>query len=571
MGENRNMNNGKPKSVPPLFFLDKEAPEDIDRIDVLEAAEKLTRNPAAVICATRSGGLWKVYAAALEHKTILASHGHLSVQNKNTKECKNVKLYVQNPFNLRSENGEEIPGTRLNIAGLPLSVSDEDLKASLQDLGVKMRGNIVWEKVKKRDDTLHPHWITGRRYTFIDLPKVSLSNKLNVGSFTCYLNYKEQDKSILKCFVCGKEGHRKSSPLCEGRQAGKQNGPLHGEGSTSRKKIACYTCGKEGHKRYSPLCEGPPTQGAPSKAEAVVHNKGDFSGMEGQGTGTSAQDNTDKADVSDVLGESIDAYSETCDSDEEDSVWGVKTNKSSGEHQTPMRVEISVTQVESMIIEELVKEAIVNDALFSDDDNMNLSKSETNDSVAQHSLGSELALATVESMVIEEIVNDAVSETMGKNDDQNEGGTPKSVEGAEAEKRVDDCIKNKSVSDNCDAKNSNENEGDDSGESMPTEENCTDLGVRQLEGKSESNDVSGEDEGGNDSGCKPPKTFDFGSLSTFGKKKMSKKEKKKRRKEKQKKINDCFSPANGSVVESGGKRGLTSPEDALPSQNRRKL
>ena len=312
--------NGKPMSVSPLFFLAKDAPEGIDRVDVLEAAEKVTKNPAAVICATRSGGLWKLYAAALDHKATLKTQGHLNMQNKNTKVCKNVKLYVQNPYNLRSENGEEIPGTRLNIDGLPLSVSDEDLMASLQEQGVKTRGNLVWEKVRKRDDTLHPHWITGRRYIFIDLPKVSLSSKLKVGSFTCYMNYKEQDKPKQTCHTCGLEGHRKYSPLCKGPPMDK-----HKSAAVDRSdaKIKCYTCGKEGHKQFSPLC-----QGAPKEVTGPL--------------GTEAE-NEGKMNVDKLVEEVM------------DSIWDTSNNV---RPESSLRVEMAMAEAECKIVDELLMNVV---------------------------------------------------------------------------------------------------------------------------------------------------------------------------------------------------------------------
>ena len=185
-------------------------PVGLDRIDILEAAEKITKDPGGAICAKRSGGLWRLYASSDAHKATLSSNKYLRMQNIVTEEYVNVKLYIQNPFTMRGKDGEVIPGTRLTIDGLPLSVSNDDLASSLEKLGVKTRTNLVWEKLRKRDGTIHPYWITGRRSLFMDLPNAPLGHTIKVGSFSGTLFYKEQGKPDVFCFKCGKKGHVQS-------------------------------------------------------------------------------------------------------------------------------------------------------------------------------------------------------------------------------------------------------------------------------------------------------------------------------------------------------------------------
>ena len=203
------MNASKPDSVSPLFFLDKEVPEGIESLDILEAAEAITKDPAAAICAKKNGSIWRLYASSEKNKTLIMSHQHLRFKNKKTNVVVSVKLYLRNPFLLRGgEGGKEIPTTRLTINGLPLSVSNTDLQRSLDKLGANTLSRIMWEHIRKRDNTIHPIWITGRRYVFIEVPAIPLGHKIEVGVFSGTLFYKEQGRPEITCFRCGGKGHR---------------------------------------------------------------------------------------------------------------------------------------------------------------------------------------------------------------------------------------------------------------------------------------------------------------------------------------------------------------------------
>ena len=242
------MSEVKPESVSPLFFLDRDAPEGVDSIDILEAAESITRDPSAAICAKKARGLWRLYASSKENKSLLMNHQYIRLKDKVTGKVANVKLHLQNPFSYRGKDGKEIPGTRLSIDGLPLSVNNTDLIRSLENMGVNLRTSLMWEHIRKRDDTIHPIWITGRRYAFIDLPENPLGHKIEVGVFTGSLFYKEQGKPEFSCFRCGEKGHRQSG--CTKKNNDRQhskNFPLQ----TGRRPFegACHKCGEIGHRK----------------------------------------------------------------------------------------------------------------------------------------------------------------------------------------------------------------------------------------------------------------------------------------------------------------------------------
>ena len=83
----------------------------------------------------------------------------------------------------------------------------------------------MWEKARNTDGSL-THWVTGRRYVFIDLPTVHLPPKITVcGSFQASLYYREQPKPVIRCFACHCEGHRRGDPVCKGPQSSRGGNP----------------------------------------------------------------------------------------------------------------------------------------------------------------------------------------------------------------------------------------------------------------------------------------------------------------------------------------------------------
>ena len=210
-------------SAPPLFFLSKEAPDDISHVEICEATEAITGFDSCVGC-QRLGAVWRVYPANRLIRAQLAGQ-QISIRGRK------VSLTLQSPFSFIGPDGQEIPSTRLTVDGLPVSVSSADIEGYIRKAGANLRSPVMWEKARTRQGQLS-RWITGRRYLFIDLPTVPLPHRISVGSFSASLFYREQHRKTFACFECGEEGHRRGDPSCKGKstgQVGAVSGAVNGE------------------------------------------------------------------------------------------------------------------------------------------------------------------------------------------------------------------------------------------------------------------------------------------------------------------------------------------------------
>ena len=193
-------------SAPPVFFSNYDAPEQISHEEICEAAEELV-GIGHISGAQRLGATWRLYPVSLEVRARLVGK-QLRLRHKS------ITLYSQDPNTLRDSEGNVIPRTRLTIDGLPVSVASIDVEGCLRKAGAGLRSRTLWEKVRRQNGNLCPRWITGRRFIWIDLPKVPLPHKLKIGNFVASLFYREQPKPAVTCHECGSKGHKKGDPAC---------------------------------------------------------------------------------------------------------------------------------------------------------------------------------------------------------------------------------------------------------------------------------------------------------------------------------------------------------------------
>ncbi len=196
-----------PASAPPVFFLHKEAPDDISVDEICKAAERIS-GFKSVFGAQRLGSLWRLYPTNKEARAKLAN-AKLLIRNK----C--ISLCSQNPLAMRDAQGNEVPTTKLIIDGVPVSVSAQVLMDHITEVGYKPRSSLQWEMARNSEGQL-TRFATGRRFVWIDLPSSSLPSMVKIPPrWQARLYYRERPKPTLTCFQCGLEGHRKGSPICQ--------------------------------------------------------------------------------------------------------------------------------------------------------------------------------------------------------------------------------------------------------------------------------------------------------------------------------------------------------------------
>ena len=192
--------------APPVFILNREAPDNVGHIELFEAAEKITGFGTMVAC-QRIGAVWRIHGSTYEVRAKLVSK-KLLVRGLS------VPIYSQNPLSYRDKNGQEIPSTRLSIDGVPVSIATVDLEGYLLKAGAKLRSPITWERVKYSNGQLS-RCHSGRRFVWIDLPPSPLPKVITIGTINAFLYYREQPKTGIICFRCKLEGHRRGDPICK--------------------------------------------------------------------------------------------------------------------------------------------------------------------------------------------------------------------------------------------------------------------------------------------------------------------------------------------------------------------
>ena len=214
------------KTVSPILFLAGDAPAEITVPLVSGAAEKVSGRDS-ILGAQRIGPLWRIYTKTLEARARLLSQG-LSVRGVD------IRLYDKSPF-LLHDGVSEIPTTRLTIDGVPLTGCEEDLQHLIKKLGINLRSPIMLEKARDPDGKL-TKWVTGRRFMWIELPKVSLAPFYMVSGFRARLYYREQTRPQVNCHNCLSPGHVAANCTSD---------------------VVCRGCRQPGHRQGDPGCTMP--------------------------------------------------------------------------------------------------------------------------------------------------------------------------------------------------------------------------------------------------------------------------------------------------------------------------
>ena len=210
-------------AVKPIYFLEKNAPDNLSVADICEAAEKVAGSGSVFGC-TLIYAVWRLKPLQMVARAKLLANGIVI-------KGKRIALESVNPN--YNKNGGETVGTRLTVSNLPFSYSNDAILRNLTQLGVKARSAVKMEKARGRDQKM-TDWANGRRVVWIDLPDKPLPKSVRMGDFRANLYYREMKSGTnTKCYNCLQEGHRAVDCPSE---------------------VVCHTCKKTGHKRGDALC-----------------------------------------------------------------------------------------------------------------------------------------------------------------------------------------------------------------------------------------------------------------------------------------------------------------------------
>ena len=121
-----------------------DVPWETTVVEICEAAE-LRTGSGNIAGAVRRGNVWRIHARSDADKIVLMAIPSLTIKRKFPEDEEQnaeveeeevtVTLHTKNPNNIRTRDGKEVESVKLLIDGLLLSVSNEDLKTSLEKKG----------------------------------------------------------------------------------------------------------------------------------------------------------------------------------------------------------------------------------------------------------------------------------------------------------------------------------------------------------------------------------------------------------------------------------------------------
>ena len=221
------------QTVLPIFIHSRSLPGEQNKpfsvSEICGACERKTGYNS--ILGAQRLGVWRIYPANVQARTSLLLSGV-------TLRGVTVSLYDKNPLIVSYGDGAgEIKTTNLTIGNIPISLANAEIQAGIEKLGVKTRSALIMERDRDSSGGL-THWLTGRRFVYIDVPKEPLPKRIDLGPFKATLFHYEQKAlgaPTKQCTKCLQQGH--SSYFCIN-------------------EVTCLECGKSGHKRGSPECVG---------------------------------------------------------------------------------------------------------------------------------------------------------------------------------------------------------------------------------------------------------------------------------------------------------------------------
>ena len=224
----------KPGVVHPLYVKHADLELDMNtKITVYEFCKELMKTVKRedIEGAQRIGGLWRIYLNNHDARNMLFGLGM-------TFRDISVMVYEDNPF-LSKPNANGTRGERplkVFVQNIPLSVSNDEIKKMLVQLGCQMEGELQYDKERDENKML-TEIKNGNRFVVVNREH-TLENPLPrfayCGSWRCRIYHPQQPRNPPTCFNCQQEGHVKFQ---------------------CRNPRACRVCKKTGHVEGDSECE----------------------------------------------------------------------------------------------------------------------------------------------------------------------------------------------------------------------------------------------------------------------------------------------------------------------------
>lgn len=191
-------------SVEPLFLQQKDIPASVSvrSLDIsLEASKAVGREH--FLGSQNVRGIWRLYTKSREKRLELLTKG-ISLQGKS------IPIYEANPRVTNVDN-PSVQVEKVVIKDLPISISNDEVKAFLQNKGLNLTSEPRYSKDRDEDGKL-TSFLNGDRYVYAIAPisPVVPPNAV-IADQKCRV-YHPSQKNL--CKVCNISGHKTKDPSC---------------------------------------------------------------------------------------------------------------------------------------------------------------------------------------------------------------------------------------------------------------------------------------------------------------------------------------------------------------------
>ena len=201
------------QSVPPLFIRDADIGKTLTPYEMCSNIVRAS-SPSKLEGVQKINNIWRVYFKDASTRLELAMKERILIAGKN------VPLYDVNPNHSSQPMYRGIPGThvvtqsdKLTIKHLPLSVSNDDIKAMLLGLDVELMSPIKYGFVRDEDGFL-TQYKSGDRFVFVKSLDQLVPRHQKVGIFPCVVIHHGKE---IRCNACGEKGHKVADKSCKAK------------------------------------------------------------------------------------------------------------------------------------------------------------------------------------------------------------------------------------------------------------------------------------------------------------------------------------------------------------------
>ena len=155
----------------------------------------------------RIGQLWRIYVSSIKIRVDLLTKRTLIINGKL------VPLYEQNPF-ITHQKSPEDRKDKLTVRGLPLSVSNKEIKTLLESQGVILASAVKYSLMRDEDGSL-TDFKNGDRYVYCQRFHPPIPKQQKVCGMQCTIYH--HGKTTTECKACNIQGHRPGDDVCEAK------------------------------------------------------------------------------------------------------------------------------------------------------------------------------------------------------------------------------------------------------------------------------------------------------------------------------------------------------------------